>query len=109
MNTPENKSLDNNDSSLLAESYLSYQESTIRDSQYITFVDSLSCCAGAVDEHAEMNPIMVCGECRFIIKCFRQERPFKNFLHFCHSKQRKVVASKYKGFFIATYYAHGNI
>ena len=89
--------------------YIQDQESTLVESPYVSFEDLKSCCIDTVDSHAEINPIMVCGTCRHIIKCFHDERSYKNFLHFCHSRGRSVKASKQGAYFVVVYKSHGNI
>lgn len=49
------------------------------------------CCADTIRQHVRMNPMMVCSECKQIIKCFKEERAFQNYLTFCRSRRRPVL------------------
>jgi hypothetical protein len=60
-----------------------------------TLVDSpLSrCCENTVQLHAKHNQMMVCNECKQIIKCFKEEKPLRAYLKFCESRHRKISTS----------------
>ncbi|MEN9835483.1 MAG: hypothetical protein RL011_1676 [Pseudomonadota bacterium] len=49
------------------------------------------CCMATIQEHVRYNPMMVCGHCKNIIKCFDNERAFQNYLIFCQSRRRNVL------------------
>jgi hypothetical protein len=93
----------------MAAKYLTEQETTLQSSHFVDWVEPDKCCLNTVDSHAEINPIMVCGECRHIIKCFHDERAYKNFLAFCHSRGRNVRAAKYDDLYVVVYKSHGNV
>jgi hypothetical protein len=50
-----------------------------------------ACCAATIRKHVQFNPMMVCSACKQIIKCFKQEREFQNFLTFCRGRKRAVL------------------
>lgn len=89
--------------------YLADQEKTLRGSHYVYWREASQCCLGTVESHAEINPIMVCGNCRHIIKIFEEERAYKNFLAFCHSRGRNVKANTVGKYFMVVYKSHGNL
>jgi hypothetical protein len=91
------------------EKYLTEQEKTLKDSHFVDWDVSSQCCIDTIDSHAQINPIMVCGTCRHIIKCFSDERSYKNFLAFCHSRGRNVKAVAYDDYYVVIFQSHGNV
>lgn len=71
------------------------EKSSISDAQSLTSTDVPSeiplCCIATIRQHVRFNPMMVCGSCKHIIKCFTEERAFQNFLTFCRSRRRPVL------------------
>lgn len=61
------------------------------------------CCRITIDQHGTNNPMMVCGECKQIIKCFDKELAFKNYYRFCLSRNRRFTADQYKGWFVISF------
>lgn len=53
--------------------------------------DVPDCCVRTIRQHAKFNPMMVCGECKQIIKCFTDQRAFENYLTFCKSRRRQIL------------------
>ncbi len=53
--------------------------------------DLNACCADTIRQHVKFNPMMVCAECKNIIKCFADERAYQNYLTFCRSRKRPVT------------------
>ena len=53
------------------------------------------CCTATIDQHADNNPMMVCSDCKQIIKCFDQERAFRNYKRFCASRHRRILATQH--------------
>ncbi|MGE0174744.1 MAG: hypothetical protein AB7T49_18270 [Oligoflexales bacterium] len=53
------------------------------------------CCKKTVDMHAANNAMMVCSDCKQIIKCFENERSFRNYQVFCASRHRRILATNY--------------
>lgn len=49
------------------------------------------CCVQTIRAHVRFNPMMVCSACKNIIKCFREEGAFQNYLTFCRSRRRPVL------------------
>lgn len=58
------------------------------------------CCRETIDRHAAFNPMIVCGECKQILKCFDKIQAFNNYQTFCLSRRREITTSQYKGYFI---------
>ena len=63
------------------------------------------CCHKTMDLLAKNNPMMVCQDCKQMIKVFRSEPPFTNFVRFCHSRHRTIIAGKYRDLWVVTYQA----
>lgn len=53
--------------------------------------DLNACCADTIRQHVKFNPMMVCSECKNIIKCFADERAYQNYLTFCKSRKRPIL------------------
>lgn len=76
-------------------------------SVYINDREPLSaCCKDTIDMHAANNPMMVCAECKQIIKYFDDERAFRNYCAFCVSRHRPIQAAKYKDIFVVVFRSH---
>jgi hypothetical protein len=65
--------------------------------------DLLGCCLDTIKAHARYNPMMVCNDCHQIIKCFEDEKAFRNFLKFCDTKRRPVAIGKADTYFIVVF------
>jgi hypothetical protein len=63
----------------------------------------LDCCKKTIDMHAANNPMMVCPDCKQIIKCFDEERPFRNYQRFCASRHRKILATQLGDRFVVVF------
>jgi hypothetical protein len=61
------------------------------------------CCVNTIHLHARHNPMMVCSECKQIIKCFADERSFQNYLTFCRSRRRPVLTGRVEGLFTVVF------
>jgi lipoate-protein ligase B len=48
----------------------------------------MACCVSTIKLLALHNPMMVCSECKQIIKCFTSEAQFRNYLIYCKSSRR---------------------
>ena len=66
----------------------------------------LGCCERTINMHAANNPMMVCAECKQIIKCFNDERAFKNYQKFCASRHRKIFTTAYREMLVVVYRAY---
>ncbi len=62
-----------------------------------------ACCRETVRSHVLHNPMMVCPDCKIMIKCFFDEKSFERYLTFCRSRGRRVKTAKDSGFFFAMY------
>ena len=49
-----------------------------------------SCCRQTIRSHVAHNPMMVCPDCKTMIKCFLDEKSFLNYQTFCRSRSRKL-------------------
>lgn len=61
------------------------------------------CCRETVRSHVAHNPMMVCPDCKIMIKCFADEKSFNNYLTFCKSRGRRVKTAVESGFYFAMY------
>ena len=65
--------------------------------------DLQACCRQTVRSHVAHNPMMVCPDCKIMIKCFADERSFKNYVTFCRSRGRRVKTAADVGFYFVMY------
>lgn len=49
-----------------------------------------SCCQETIQNHASRNPMLLCHDCRRLIKCFLDQASFKNYVTFCRSRGRTL-------------------
>jgi hypothetical protein len=61
------------------------------------------CCVVTIHQHARHNPMMVCSECKQIIKCFQDERAFANYLTFCKSRRRPVLTGRVESLYTVVF------
>jgi len=61
------------------------------------------CCVRTIQIHSRHNHMMVCSECKQVLKTFRDEQPMKNYLRFCASRARKVITSRIDGLAVVAY------
>lgn len=61
------------------------------------------CCIRTIQAHGQHNPMMVCTECKQIIKCFPEERAYQNYLTFCRSRRRPVLQGVVEGFYTVVF------
>jgi hypothetical protein len=55
----------------------------------------LDCCKRTIGMHAKNNPMMVCGECKKIIKVFDNDKAYRNYQRFCASRHRRFLATHF--------------
>lgn len=57
-----------------------------------TLTDGLrNCCINTINLHARFNPMMVCSECKHIIKCFKDKDAYDKYFIFCRSRKRQIA------------------
>ena len=61
------------------------------------------CCRTTVRSHVAHNPMMVCPDCKIMIKCFADEKSFNNYVTFCRSRGRRIKTASDVGFFFVMY------
>ena len=61
------------------------------------------CCRQTVRSHVAHNPMMVCPDCKLMIKCFSDERSFNNYVTFCRSRGRRIKTVVDSGFYFVMY------
>ena len=61
------------------------------------------CCQETINDLVRENPMMVCQKCRNLIKCFIDEKSFRNYIKFCQSRGRKLQAAKLGHYLIITF------
>ncbi|MFW7380302.1 MAG: hypothetical protein ACOH5I_15935 [Oligoflexus sp.] len=59
-------------------------------------IELLDCCKKTIKQHAANNPMMVCSDCKQIIKCFDDEKAFRNYQRFCASRHRRILATSFE-------------
>jgi len=62
-----------------------------------------ACCRQTVRSHVAHNPMMVCPDCKMMIKCFSDERSFNNYVTFCKSRGRRIMSVLDSGFYFVMY------
>lgn len=65
--------------------------------------DLSPCCESTIRQHVKFNPMMVCAECKNIIKCFSEERAYQNYLTFCKSRKRPVVTGMVEEYYTVAF------
>jgi hypothetical protein len=63
----------------------------------------LDCCKQTIKMHAANNPMMVCSDCKQIIKCFDDEKAFHNYQRFCASRHRRILATSFSDRFVVVF------
>lgn len=53
------------------------------------------CCQETILQHAGYNPMMLCPNCKHIIKCFTREDAFRNYVTFCDSRGRETIVGEF--------------
>jgi len=61
------------------------------------------CCRQTVRSHVAHNPMMVCPDCKMMIKCFGDEKSFNNYVTFCKSRGRRIKTVMDAGFYFVMY------
>jgi hypothetical protein len=61
------------------------------------------CCRHTVRSHVAHNPMMVCPDCKLMIKCFADEKSFNNYVTFCKSRGRRIKTEIDRGFYFVMY------
>ncbi|MEI6833558.1 MAG: hypothetical protein WCL28_06150 [bacterium] len=61
------------------------------------------CCRQTVRSHVAHNPMMVCPDCKMMIKCFADEKSFNNYVTFCKSRGRRIKTVMDAGFYFVMY------
>ena len=65
-----------------------------------------SCCLRVVDALSHINTMMVCSDCKQIIKTFREEKSYRNYLKFCQGRSRVIHTGYYKGQHLVVYHSY---
>lgn len=63
----------------------------------------LECCRKTIQMHAKNNPMMVCSDCKKIIKVFDNEKAYRNYQRFCQSRHRRYLATSFLGRHVITF------
>ena len=63
----------------------------------------MECCAETIEMHGENNPMMVCSSCKQIIKCFSEEKAFRNYQRFCDSRHRRILATNFASWWVVVF------
>ncbi len=61
------------------------------------------CCQQTIAKHAANNPMMVCQDCKHLIKCFRGEAAYRNYITFCNSRKRKIMTGTMEGYLVVVF------
>ena len=78
-------------------------QSSLDPSQEDPNLGILGCCKKTIEMHANNNPMMVCSECKQIIKCFDNETGYSNYKKFCTSRHRKITTGYFNNWYIVVF------
>ena len=67
------------------------------------------CCLNTVKFYAVRNPMIMCQGCKHIIKCFLEERAFHNYVKFCNSRGRHIVADYIRPYHVVAFRAYEQV
>lgn len=85
---------------------LQKQNSSHQDKPHASGEDVIElndCCKKTIRLHAANNPMMVCSECKQIIKYFEDQKAFRNYQRFCASRHRKILATEFESRLIVVF------
>lgn len=51
----------------------------------------LDCCVRSATRHGPFNTMLACGDCKNVLKVFRETGALQKYLKFCASTERKVI------------------
>ena len=66
-------------------------------------VELSACCKKTIARHAAFNPMILCSGCQHIIKCFTGQKLYQQYLKFCNSRGRKVLAGCHSPYYVVIY------
>lgn len=61
------------------------------------------CCRQTIRRHVTHNPMMVCPDCKIMIKCFSNEKAYNNYVTFCRTRGRRIKSAQDVGFYFVMY------
>ena len=61
------------------------------------------CCKETIKAHAQYNPMMLCQVCKHLIKCFKDESQFRNYIIFCESRGRQIFIDSYASYQVVVF------
>jgi hypothetical protein len=62
-----------------------------------------ACCRQTIRRHVAHNPMMVCPDCKIMIKCFSDEKSYNNYVTFCRGRGRRIKSAVDVGFYFVMY------
>ena len=65
-----------------------------------------SCCVKTVDALSANNSMMVCPECKQIIKTFKDERAYRNYILFCRGRSRVIQMGYHDNQWVVVYHSY---
>ena len=64
------------------------------------------CCITTIGLHAANNPMMVCENCKQIVKVFTSEPAFKNYIKFCDGRGRTFRGGETSKYRVVTFHIY---
>ena len=61
------------------------------------------CCADTIDKEISLNSMVMCPNCKRIIKGFLSKNAFSHYVTFCESRKRQITRHKYASRYIVTF------
>ena len=82
---------------------ISTTSSLLGDPSDLEVIELSLCCNKTIARHAAFNPMILCSGCQHIIKCFTSEKLYQQYLKFCKSRGRKVLAGFHSPYYVVIY------
>ena len=61
------------------------------------------CCKETIIAHAQYNPMMLCQVCKHLIKCFKDDSQFRNYIIFCESRGRQIFIDSFDSYQVVVF------
>ncbi|MBI2601992.1 MAG: hypothetical protein HYW48_02960 [Deltaproteobacteria bacterium] len=71
-----------------------------------TKTDLKPCCSKTIQTLVANNPMMSCHECKSIIKVFKEENAFNNFVKFCELRGRNIEVAEIEGYKVVIFQSY---
>ena len=83
--------------------YVVETEENKKNPEKVPLLTLNACCKTTIEKHASHNPMLVCPDCRKMVKCYQDYTAFKRYVQFCLSQGRDIHLAEYAGYQIVTF------